>query len=100
MSWKLLLLGFFSCYLPNQTKNSTLSRLFFDLYLAFKGDLLPIVTLKKGFEHNKQKIIFVSNWKISLDNLRIKLYDQSYHQKVEKKWKTPNFLLNGQNTIF
>ena len=28
----------FSCYLPNRMKNSTLFRLFFDLYLAFKGD--------------------------------------------------------------
>ena len=28
----------FSCYLPNRMKNSTLSKLFFDLYLAFKGD--------------------------------------------------------------
>ena len=28
----------FSCYLPNQMKNFTLSRLFFHLYLASKGD--------------------------------------------------------------
>ena len=39
----------FSCYLPNWMKNFTLSRLFFDLYLAFKGDpihFLPISIIK------------------------------------------------------
>jgi hypothetical protein len=38
ISWKDLFLGFFSCHLPNWMKNFTLSRLFFYLYLASKGD--------------------------------------------------------------
>ena len=35
---KTLIFRVFSCYLPNQMKNFTLSRLFFHLYLASKGD--------------------------------------------------------------
>ena len=43
--------------------------------------------MKKGFEQNIPEINFVSNWKISLENLKIKPYDQSYHQKVKKSGK-------------
>ena len=35
---KTFIFRFFSCYLPNQMKNFTLSRLVFYLYLASKGD--------------------------------------------------------------
>ena len=34
------------------------------------------------------KLTFVPHCKISLENLRIKSYDQLYHEKVEKSWKT------------
>ena len=46
-----------------------------------------VLGLKKGFEHNITKTNFVFHWEISLENLRIKSYDNSYHQKVKKRGK-------------
>ena len=40
------------------------------------------------FEYKIPKITFVTHCKISLENLTIKSYDWSYHQKVEKSRKT------------
>ena len=39
---------------------------------------LEIKCLRQGFEHKIPKLSYVSHCKISQENLRIKLYDQSY----------------------
>ena len=52
--------------------------------------------LEIGFEHKIPKLNFVSNLKIRLENLRKKSYDQTYHKKVENRWKTSIFCLMGK----
>ena len=56
--------------------------------------------LEIGFEIKIPKIYFVSCWKISLENLSKKLYDQTSHKKVGKNWENLNFLLNWQSSFF
>jgi hypothetical protein len=41
-----------------------------------------------GFGHEIPKLNVVSHLKISLENLRKKSYDQTYHKKMEKSGKT------------
>ena len=56
--------------------------------------------LEIGFDHKTPKLNFVSNLKISLENLRKKSYDQTYHKKVEKSGKTLISCLMGKIHYF
>ena len=49
--------------------------------------------LEIGFGHKIPKVNFVSHLKISQENFRKKLYDQTYHKKVEKIGKTFSCLM-------
>ena len=56
--------------------------------------------LEIGFDHKIPKLNFVSHLKISLENLRKKSYDQTYHKKVEKSGKTLISCLMGKIPYF
>ena len=56
--------------------------------------------LKTGFDHKIPKLNFVCHLKISLENLRKKIDDQTYHKKVEKSGKTLISCLMGKIPYF
>jgi hypothetical protein len=56
--------------------------------------------LEIGFGHKIPKLKIVSHLKISLENLRKKSYDQTYHKKMEKSGKTLISCLMGKIPYF
>ena len=56
--------------------------------------------LEIGFGHKIPRLNFVSDLKISQENLRKESYDQTYHKKVEKSGKTLISCLTGKIPYF
>ena len=53
-----------------------------------------------GFDHEIPKLNVVSHLKFSLENLRKKSFDQTYHKKMEKSGKTLISCLMGKIPYF